>query len=283
MYSGTTLRPLTGKMIGAHQKIDRLARLNLRPLLAKDTAFPSSKRILHFEGVNGPDAIKRKSPAKDEPWHYYSPFDETDTQLLDIIDEHYQELVAALKNQDEVRAAFEAAWLAHAIVDGLTPAHHYPYEAKLAEIRGEGNETRTTIKDKIIMPGKTRREQLHNNWKMWGPKGLLNMHGTFEWGVTVMMLPLGSRGVAVGEAELLELEQHGPIELFRRKAKEIHAYDVYEQYAKYGWTPALARTVRKRVVPIIVQTVTLVWYAAAKDAGIAAAKTGVKLGQGHMR
>src|SRR5262245_809640 len=143
MYSGTTLRPLTGKLIGAHQKIDRLARLSLKQYLDDNDRFPSTKLILHFEGINGPDAIKHKSLAEAEPWHYFSPFDEQDTRLIEILDAHYDQLVMALKNKDEVRAAFEASWLAHAVVDGLTPAHHYPYEEKLAEIRGgKGLETR---------------------------------------------------------------------------------------------------------------------------------------------
>src|SRR5690554_765878 len=120
MYSGTTMRPLTGRLIGAHQKIDRLAREGLSKLLHDNTAFPSSKSILRFEGLKGPDALKRKSPARDEPWHFCDPFDESDKRLLKIMEGHYDELVLALKQKDSVRAAFEAAWLAHAIVDGLT-------------------------------------------------------------------------------------------------------------------------------------------------------------------
>jgi hypothetical protein len=50
--------------MGAHQKIDRTAR-NLLEHLAPACPFPRTKTILHFEGNNGPDAIKRKSPAKD--------------------------------------------------------------------------------------------------------------------------------------------------------------------------------------------------------------------------
>lgn len=269
MYSGTTLRPLTGRMIGAHQKIDRLARASLRDVLRRDGSFPSTKLILHFEGVNGPDAIKRKSPAKDEPWHYYSPFDELDTHLLDIIGGHYDKLVEALESGDEVRAAFEAAWLAHAVVDGLTPAHHYPYEEKLAEIRGEGNETRTTLKQKIIMPGQTARERLSNNWKMWGPKGLLTSHGFFEFGVAFMLMPLASRRIMLTKDDIAELNQHGALGLFRLRAKEIAALDAYEAYVKHGWTPQLARQVRVRIIPAIVKTVALTWYAAAIDAGIA--------------
>lgn len=270
MYSGTTTKLLSGKLVGAHQKIDRLARANLRAFLDDNRKFPSSKLILHFEGVNGPDAIKRKSPAKDEPWHYYSPFDESDTQLLEIIGAHYDDLVAALKKEDEVRAAFEASWLAHAIVDGLTPAHHYPYEEKLAELRGgQSHETRTTLKDKIIMPGQTARELLRNNWKMWGPKGLLMSHGLFEFGVAFMLMPLLERRVAPTSADVDELKRHGVLELFRRKAREIAALGAYDTYVKKGWTLLLARQVRQRVIPAIIKTVVLVWYAACVEAGIA--------------
>ena len=270
MYSGSTMRPLTGRLIGAHQKIDRLARVGLRQLLGPRDHFPGVKLILHFEGVNGPDAIKRKSPAKDEPWHYYSPFDDSDEHLIKIVGKHYDELAQALKKHDEVRAAFEASWLAHAVVDGLTPAHHYPYEEKLAELRGGlGLETRKTLKDKMLMPGETRGQMVRNNWKMWGPKGLLTAHSAFEWGVAVIMAPMNSKRVAITEADLAELYKHGAIGLFRLKAKEIAALGVYEDYLRSSWTPKLARAVSKKVVPVIVKVVTLAWYAAAIDAGMA--------------
>ena len=264
------MRPLTGRIIGAHQKIDRLARASLHSLVGSGERFPTSKKILHFEGVNGPDAIKRKSPAKDEPWHYYSPFDEADTKLIQILGEHYDELVIALRAGDEVRAAFEAAWLAHAIVDGLTPAHHYPYEQKLAELRGgKGLETRTTLRQKMVMPGRTASEMLRNNWKMWGPKGLLTAHGVFEWGVAVIIAPLTEGRVKLTEEDLADLYTHGMIGLFRLKAKEVAALEVYEKYVTTGWTPQLARVVRKKVVPAIVKMVALAWYAAYIDAGLA--------------
>jgi hypothetical protein len=270
MYSGTTLTPLSGRIVGAHQKLDRLARANLRPFLQNDGGFPDSKAILHFEGVNGPDAIKRKSPAQDEPWHYYSPFDIADTKLVELIDMHYEQLVAALKRQDSVRAAFEAAWLAHAIVDGLTPAHHYPYEEALMVLRGgEGIETRTTLKEKLVMPGGTRRQQVSNNWKMWGPRGLLTTHGLFEWGVAALVVPLSVRAVRITDHDLQELYSYGVLELFRRKAKEVSALDMYDAYYRYGWTRRLAKQVRTHLAPTIVKVVTLAWYAAAIDAGLA--------------
>jgi hypothetical protein len=274
MYSGTTLTPFSGRLLGAHQKLDRLARNSLRYLLDDNTVFPRPRAILHFEGVNGPDAIKRKSPAKDEPWHYYSPFDDTDTKLVDLIEIHYDQLVVALKGRDDVRAAFEAAWLAHAIVDGLTPAHHYPYEELLTELRGgAGIETRTTVKEKIVLPGDTRREQMRNNWKMWGPRGLLTTHGFFEFGVAALIAPFGHKPVKVTATDIDELNQYGVLELFRRKAKEISSLDMYHRYYEKGWTPKLARQVRNHLAPAIVKMVTLAWYAAAVDAGLTRKRT----------
>lgn len=269
MYSGTTLTPLSGRVLGAHQKLDKLARANLRYMLADNNVFPKTRAILHFEGVKGPDAIKRKSPAKDEPWHYFDPFDETDTRLIELIEVHYKELVEALKKHDDVRASFEAAWLAHAVVDGLTPAHHYPYEEELVELRGgAGIETRTTIREKLVMPGESRRHQLKNNWKMWGPKGLLTTHGLFEWGVAAVIMPMQHRPMRLSEHDLKELHKYGVVELFRRKAKEVAALGMYEQYYKTGWTPKLAKLVRKKLVPTIVQMLTLAWYSAVADAGL---------------
>ena len=269
MYSGTTLTPMSGRVLGAHQKLDRLARSSLRLLPIKDAHFPSAKEILHFEGVNGPDAIKRKSPAKDEPWHYYSPFDPADTSLIELIQVHYEQLAKALTATDRVRAAFEAAWLAHTIVDGLTPAHHFPYEEALTELRGgAGIETRTTIKDKLVLPGETRREQVRNNWKMWGPRGLLATHGFFEFGVAALIEPFSIKHVQITDKDLADLQTYGIVELFRRTAKEISGLDMYQSYYQSGWTPRLARQVRNHLAPAIVKMVTLAWYAASIEAGL---------------
>lgn len=274
MYSGTTLTSISGSVLGAHQKIDRLARKALGSIMPAKSWFPSIGDILHFEGNNGPDAIKRKSPARDEPWHYYAPFDETDTQLLDIINEHYDRLVWALRHKDNVRGSFEAAWLAHAVVDGLTPAHHYPYEAELTELRGGlGIESRTTIKQKLVMPGETRRKQMSNNWKMWGPKGLLTTHGLFEWGIAAIIAPISARNnrIRIKQSSIDELHEFGVQELFKRKAREVANLNMYDAYYKNGWTPWLAQQTRRHLAPIIVNTVTLIWYAALQEANKKAA------------
>ncbi len=269
MYSGTTLTAASGRILGAHQKIDRVARNHLAQLIKDNSVFPNSNKILHFEGKNGPDGIKRKSPAKDEPWHYYNPFDDDDSQLLGLIDRHYKLLVKQLKSGNHERTAFEAAWLAHAIVDGLTPAHHYPYEQKLTELRGgEGIETRTSIKEKLVLPGETRREQVKNNWKMWGPRGLITAHGMFELGIATLIAPMSFVDKQPKKAQIDELAEIGLEQFFVRRAREIAVLDTYERYIKRGWTTKLALDVRSKLTPTIINTVTLAWYAALNEADL---------------
>jgi len=167
-------------------------------------------------------------------------------------------------------AAFEAAWLAHAIVDGLTPAHHYPYEEKLGELRGGlGKESRSTYKARLVMPGDRRRDAIKNNWKMWGPKGLLTTHLTFEWGVSSILLPMRlTQATRPTEAEVRDIEVMPVADYFRRVAQEVAALGMYDSFYEHGWTARLAKDVRQQLVPATVKTVALVWYKAALEAGL---------------
>lgn len=266
MYSGSTLTSISGRILGAHQKVDRIARRNVEQLLP-GCYFPKITAILHFEGGNGPDAIKRKSPSKDEPWHFLQPFDTHDTQLIDYINDHYDGLVIALRARNDVRAAFEAAWLAHAMVDGLTPAHHYPYEEKLIELRsGQAIGTRLLLKDRFIMSGEKPSRQLTNNWKMWGPKGLLTTHAAFEGGVATVMAPLSLKQSLPTQAQIDLLKERGLMEWFRDHAQEVANLHIYDDFYLSGWTTKLARLIRGELAPMLVRVVGTVWYAAAKEA-----------------
>lgn len=272
MYSGSTLTNLSGNLLGAHQKVDRTARYALNDLLKSNHSFPNKKLILLFEGKNGPDGIKRKSPAKDEPWHYYDPFDPDDGQLLEIIQEHMVNLVKSLKDNNKEKSAFEASWLAHAIVDGLTPAHHYPYEAELEKLRGESKDTRDSIKAKLIIPGSTKRDILIKNWEMWGAKGLFTTHALFEAGAAMIFAPLGNHIASPSRYDIKTVNHLGFEEYFKRIAREVAMFEMYDNFYKKGWTRKLARTVREELAPRMASTVTLAWYMAAKDAGIASAE-----------
>ena len=268
MYSGTSLTKYSGRIVGAHQKIDRVARKQLTKMLADDTVFPSSRKILHFEGNKGPDAIKLKSPAKDEPWHYFNPFDDKDTKIQGLIMDHYSKMVGELKADNKERVAFEAAWLAHAIVDGLTPAHHFPYEETLIQLRGgEGIDSRTSYKAKLVMPGETKREVIKNNWLMWGPRGLISGHMLFEFGVASIFAPLGFGEAIPKKAEKEKILKVGLADYFKNTAREIAVLDMYTNYLAKGWTPKLANQVRHKLGPLIIKNVTLAWYAALVESG----------------
>lgn len=269
MYSGTTLTRFSGRLFGAHQKVDRVAHAHLRSISGGAAGFPAKRAILHFEGKNGPDAIKRKSPAQDEPWHYYDPFDEDDSGLLELIEHHYYELVRQLQSGNCEKAAFEAAWLAHAIADGLTPAHHFPYEQKLEELRGQAKETRTTLRQKLLMPGSSPKHFVLNNWKMWGPKGLFTTHGLFELGMTTIMAPLRLQEARPTQLDLDRLQVIGPLEWFKHTARRIALLKLYDRYYDRGWTRKLASLVRKELAPEVVRTVTLFWYSALREAEVA--------------
>lgn len=264
MYSGTTFRIKSGRVMGVHQRIDRLARQELVKILPKTTAFPTEHDILHFEGLNGPDGIKRKSPGQDEPWHYIDPSDHSDNGLRQMIRDHIVNLSIALEAKDNERSAFEAAWLAHAITDGLTPAHHYPLEEKLEELRGgEGLETRNTRRKKIVLPGENRRHQLRNNWEFWGAKGVMTTHFLFELGVATTLAATGRVPDTVPTGnDLVRLKNEGYEPLFNEALYRVADLKLYEEFYRVGWTRRLAHDTKELLVPEIVRSVTLAWYAA---------------------
>jgi hypothetical protein len=265
MYSGTTLTTYSGRILGAHQKIDRVARKHVETIIP-GSPLPKIGSILHFEGGNGPDAMKRKSPSKDEPWHFIQPYDLKDTQLIGLITGHYKELITAMKQQNDVRAAFEAAWLAHAMVDGLTPAHQYPYEEKLIELRsGQAIGTRTNLRERLLMTGERPSHQVTNNWKMWGPKGLFTTHAAFECGVATLIAPLGLRQAFPKPEQLDSLKQHGLAKWYRRQAQTIADWKIYDNFYLTGWTTTLARQVRSDLAPLLVQVVATVWATASQE------------------
>lgn len=263
MYSGSTIRHKSGRMMGAHQKINRVARKRVDSLLPDSVRFPDIKNILHFEGMNGPDGIKRKSPAKDEPWHYIDPTNELDTALFTLIEQHIANLTQALIDNNQVRAAFEAAWLSHAIVDGLTPAHHYPLSDKIEELWGHPKELRTTIKTKNIIPADNRRQQVSKNWEYWGAKGVFTTHVLFEFGVASTITPLRFKGLAPNNDQLVRVKKVGPIPLFKEAVWKVYELDMYNEFQKSGWNRHLARLTRTQLAPIIIKSVMLAWYYAA--------------------
>jgi len=265
MYAGTTLHNSSGNFIGAHQKFDRSARKfveELRP----ESNLPTVKEILHFEGNNGPDGVKRKSAGKDEPWHFWDPTNPGDTLLLKIIQQHFNGLVKGLAEDNCEKSAFEAAWMAHAIVDGLTPAHHYPYEAKLAELRGEGMETRNSVRAKMIIIGETKRETVQKNWKTWGAKGLIISHAYFEFGVSSTVRPMRFTKHMLTSGDIKHAKNIGLEDYLKEQALEIYELNMYERFLRRGWTTKLGREIRTELSPRIVRCIAMAWVLAIDEA-----------------
>lgn len=266
MYAGTTIRSKSGGFIGVHQKIDRIARRNLNLLPGVHKGFPGITEILHFEGNNGPDAIKRKSPGIDEPWHFIDPTDPDDHELMTMILNHYDNLVVALKGHNPERAAFEAAWMAHAIADGLTPAHHYPLSDKIEELWGKPKEERLTVREKNIIKGKNKRDTISRNWEYWGIKGVFMTHGLFELGVATSIKTTRFSHSEPSNHWIKAADSKGLEEVFLTAVRAVYKLDMYERFWKQGWDAQLARETRQSLIPTICTIVTYAWYAAYREA-----------------
>lgn len=251
----------------AHQKLDRVARRHLSGLI-DDKAFPGIKKILHFEAENGPDGVKLKREFGHQPWHFIDPEDLEDTQLEEQIQHHYNGLVQALKDRDEVHASFEAAWLAHALVDGLTPAHHYPYEQELEELRGAHRDSRKGLTGRVYVKDEKISKSVLKSLKLVGPKGLLTTHAMFEAGAFSLIAPLKLTRGKPTKKDLELIIQQGIVETFRKTAREVSGFKIYDRFYDKGWTHSLSRDVRLELAPRMVKMITLSWYAAAYEAGL---------------
>lgn len=258
----------TGRVIGTHQKIDRVARRHLSRYVGTDE-FPSIEDILHFEGSRGPDGVKLKSPGRDEPWHFIDPsMIKADDQLLVQIENHGHNLSNAIAAKDMTRASFEAAWLAHAVTDGLTPAHHEPLKDQLKDMKHD-DERRHKVRSKVIMTGNgSRRQFIRNNWQYWGAKGIMTTHTLFEAGVATAAKPLQFNTAAITEHDKDELQRRGLIAMYIDMVEYVYELGMYDRFKRDGWTQTLARQTTRDLMPTIIHAVELAWFEAyerAKD------------------
>lgn len=253
----------SGRIIGAHQKIDRVARRHLRAL-APAFAFPDIKTILHFEGIRGPDGAKLKSPGVDEPWHFINPVEAEHAPLLTDIDNHCINLTAALKKQDAVRAGFEAAWLAHAITDGLTPAHHQANEEEIFREVRELVSAKKSVRSRVVMKGNgSAKSFVQNNWDHWGAGGTMSNHTMFEGGVATTIKGLRFNKAKPSGNDIIRIKRDGVRQYFLESLRHVDHLHMYEAFQKRGWTSALAKQTNEELMPTIIRTVTLAWYYAA--------------------
>ena len=250
----------SGELIGVHQKLDRTARwLLAKNLSATHGLFPTTKQILHFEGTRGPDGLKNKSPGKDEPEHFIQP-DHDDGKLIGYVLDHRHNLIQALKNHNEERAAFEAAWMAHAITDGLTPAHHYPFRKVVDELMTDKDYKRLFGKEvKGIMRGNSMAQAARNNWLYWGAGGVMTKHIAFEYGVAYAIAPIPYKKMAPKDLTRDSLSAPDAKTAFYDSLEKIAKLKMYDRFLKKGWNTQLIIETREILIPEIVRAITLAW------------------------
>jgi hypothetical protein len=264
MYAGFITPKRVVKRAGIHQRFDMAAyKMILRYL--PDDAFPDLKSILRFEGYNGPDGLKVKTGLKPrtgeepEPSHLYDPV--TDIGEVPMhIQGHYDGLVRSLVAGDMVRSAFEAAWMAHYIGDGLTPAHHFPLEEKIAEAAAKASSDLTD--------GRFTKFAGHvkKNWDIWGAKGHMSTHQNFELGIAFALLIFPIRP-KFDDRELARARSLGPVEYFKGEAREVAGLDLYKRFYKVGWNSDIASTVKNVIAPQAARTIGIIWLLALLEAG----------------
>jgi hypothetical protein len=223
--------------------------------------------ILHFEGKRGPDSTRLKKGGNEPPWHFYEPGAKNDEFTAEV-ENHFSGLVESLKSNNSERANFEASWLAHALVDGLTPAHHFPYREALEDLYGKDIMERETVRSHFVVKGDSYKETMKKSIKLVGPKGLLTTHSTFEAGAAMIIMPLTLTNIKVTKEELGSISRETLLACMDLHAQQIAEYKMYQRFYKAGWTPKLVRDVRLHLAPAMVKVVALAWYAAYKEAGL---------------
>ncbi len=263
MFSRYLLPDKKTEKVATHQRLDKIARKLVVGHLPKKIHFPTAKEIIHFEGMNGPDGLaSKKADTADEPWQFILP-DFSDTRLLNHVADHIYNLNEASKKQDKVRMSFELAWMAHMIVDGLSPSHHYPLRSQLQELDSRDiNDLRSRM-SRIVAPGDNIKEFLQFNWRRSGPKGVMTNHVLFEMGVELIMTTYQSRKpmFKLDKNDIKRAKSGEYIELLKASITYIDSYKMFERYEKKGWTERLARDVRKVMIPEMAKMIALGWIA----------------------
>ena len=270
MYSTLGVNPNSkhsGELIGTHQKLDKSARWLLnKHLPIAQKKFPSIDEILYFEGIRGPDGLKRKSPGVDEPEHFIQP-GKDDGVLIGYIRDHHYNLVEALKSGNKERAAFEAAWMAHAITDGLTPAHHYPYRKVVDELMSDKDYKKLFgVEVKGIMRGNNLTQAARNNWLYWGAGGVMTKHIAFEYGVAYTISQIPMKRLAPKNIKNDEYKNSDYEKVFYTALDRVAALNMYDRFLQKGWNTELIVETREKLIPEIIRAISLAWASAILEA-----------------
>lgn len=252
------------RLVGTHQKLDRVSRRFLNKFLPPNVYFPSGKEIVYFEGMRGPDGLIRKCPTSPQPTHFIIP-NADDKKLISQILDCQKNLRTALKDNNRERAAFEAAWLAHYITDALTPAHHFPLHEVRKELMSDKEYYEIFGRPlQYIIRGDTPIETVKNNWTYYGKNGHMTKHFFFEFKIAQIITPRKAKNLypklSKKDFENIDLEKE-----FYKSVKKIHDLKMYERYKELGWTGKMNQETKKILLPEIIKLITLAWYSSLPE------------------
>ncbi len=243
MNSGFITHLTKGRLlnsVGTHQKFDRTAYGLIKSKIEAGK-FPARSQIINFEGSGGPDGLKFKGNYTTD--HMWDPVNKIG-QLPTWIEIHYKNLVKALRDDDLVKAAFEAGFMAHYLTDSLTPAHHLSHKFILEEYEGKKHRKR---------------------WKIYGHKGILSTHVAFESGISsaIFFNPIK---VEFDNKLFSRIKEDGIKEVVMHESLTISKLHIYDQYLRRGWNTKLVKVIKATVVKRIPQFIAAAWLAAYQEA-----------------
>ncbi len=161
---------------------------------------------------------------------------------------------------------------------GGTPINDYNQYLYVADLKNWVNDlkdfTPKTYSDfyllsdnsSYVIKGETKRQTVSKNWQFWGAKGLFVSHFTFEWGVASLAKPLNFKDSNLSSAQIKHAKNVGLMEYIKENALELHSLNMYDRFLARGWSVKLSHDVRKKLCPIIIQTIAMAWILAIDGA-----------------
>lgn len=157
--------------------------------------------------------------------------------------------------------------MAHAITDGLTPAHHYPFREERDELVGDADYVKVFgVKLKGVSKGDTFAETMRKNWLYLGAGGLMTKHIAFEYGVAYIITPARLVSLQPKDFKRSDAENADFEKAFYAGLERVVALDMYQRFLDKGWTTDLAIDTREVLIPEIVRAITLGWASAVNQA-----------------
>ena len=245
---------------GDHQRFDRLAYKKLRTALPDDF-FPGIKEILKHEGLNGPDGQKFQDDVCEQQ-HFLDPSDPLSSPMMEHVWNHYDSLVKALRNHDLQDSAYHASWLAHGLVDGLTPAHHVPYPDMIKSLT-EHHQDRNTYHGRLFVKGENFFDTIKRTYKFMGPKGLLMKHTLFECGAAISMQFFQAKNTQIMRSAGSRVSLPA---FYARSVEKVARLNMYFRFETSGFSASLVMDSRRTLGPTMVEVISTFWYHAAQEA-----------------